>query len=42
MRSSYVLPRLAYMLVNRRYAASMRRLPRAALYLTQLEEATER
>jgi len=42
MRSSYVLPRLAYMAVNPRYAVSMRRLPRAALYLTQLEEATER
>jgi hypothetical protein len=42
MRSSFVLPRLAYMLVNRQYAASMRWLPRAALYLRQLEEATER
>ena len=41
MRSSYVLPRLAYMLVNRRYAESMRWLPRAALYLRQLEEATK-
>jgi len=42
MRSSYVLPRLAYMLVNREYAESTRWLPRAALYLRQLEEATER
>lgn len=41
MRSSYVLPRLAYMLVNRQYAAAMRWLPRAALYLRQLQEATE-
>ena len=42
MRSSYALPRLAYMLVNRRYAQSRRWLPRAALYLRQLEEATEK
>jgi asparagine synthase (glutamine-hydrolysing) len=41
LRSSYAFPRLAYMLVNRRYAASMRWLPRAALYLRQLEQATE-
>jgi hypothetical protein len=41
LRSSYAFPRLAYMLVNRRYAASMRWLPRATLYLRQLEQATE-
>jgi asparagine synthase (glutamine-hydrolysing) len=41
LRSSYVFPRLAYMLVNPRYAASMRWLPRAALYLRQLEQAAE-
>lgn len=39
MRSGYVLPRLAYTLVSRRYAESTRWLATTALYLAQLEDA---
>jgi hypothetical protein len=38
MRPAYVWPRLAYTLVNRRYAESSRWLAATALYLSQLEE----
>jgi asparagine synthase (glutamine-hydrolysing) len=39
LQSNYVLPRLAYSLINRRYLESTRWLPQTALYLCQLEEA---